>query len=124
VEAELPLDGQERSASATGVPAVVVLPAEIDFANAEEAGQQLAAALASGAGTVIADMSATVFCDSPGARMIIQAYERAEKKRITLRFVVTSSAVHRVFQIMDYDRLLPIYPSVDAAMTGGASGPR
>jgi anti-sigma B factor antagonist len=106
------------------VPAVVVLPAEIDFANAEEAGQQLAAALASGAGTVIADMSATVFCDSPGARMIIQAYERAEKKRITLRFVVTSPAVHRVFQIMDYDRLLPIYPSVDAAMTGGASGPR
>jgi anti-anti-sigma regulatory factor len=46
-------------------PAVVLaLPAKIDMANAGRVGQQLGSALAAGVKTVIADMTATRFCDS------------------------------------------------------------
>jgi STAS domain len=56
------------------VPAVVVaLPAEIDVANAGQLGQQLGSAFAPSVTTVIADMTATTFCDSSGIKMLLQA---------------------------------------------------
>jgi anti-sigma B factor antagonist len=121
LEAEVTLDGREHPAPGSGGPAVVVLPAEIDFANAGSVGQELTAALASGASLVIADLSATTFCDSPGARTLMQAHNLAADRHIDLRFAVTSSAVRRVFEIMNFDRLLRIYPSLHAALTAGAA---
>ena len=54
------------------LPAVVVaLPAEIDMANADQVGQQLGSAFAPGVRTVIADMTATTFCDSSGIGMLV-----------------------------------------------------
>jgi anti-sigma B factor antagonist len=96
--------------------AVVVLPAELDYSNADRAGRKLAAALASGASVVIADLTATTFCDSPGARMLWLAHDQAVERRIGLRLVVTSAAVLRVLEIMELDGLLRIYPSLDAAL--------
>jgi anti-anti-sigma factor len=114
----LAIGGQERPAAGSGTPAVVVLPAEIDFNNAEQTGRELADALDSGAGVVIADGSATTFCDSPGARMLLQAQDLAAEKQIDLRLVLTSSAVLRVLQVMELDGLLRIYPSLAAAAAG------
>jgi hypothetical protein len=47
------------------LPAVVIaLPAEIDMANAGRVAAELGSAFAPGVRTVIADMTATRFCDS------------------------------------------------------------
>src|SRR5215468_9460235 len=95
------------------LPAVVVaLPAEIDMANADRAGQQLGAAFAPGVKTVIADMTATKFCDSSGISMLARAHKQALASGTQLRLVE-----------MDY--LLPIYPTLSQALAAGpASGPR
>ena len=45
-------------------PTVVTLPAEIDMVNADHIGADLQAALTPGVTTVVADMTATTFCDS------------------------------------------------------------
>jgi anti-anti-sigma factor len=111
----LAIGGQERPAAGCCPPAVVVLPAEIDFNNAEQAGRELAGALDSGASVVIADGTGTTFCDSPGARMLLRAQDLAVEKQMDLRLVVTSAAVLRVLQVMEIDGLLRIYPSLDAA---------
>ena len=58
-------------------PVIVVLPAEIDVTNSDGVYQQLLAALASGVGTVIADMTSTSFCDSSGVHAIMSAHEQA-----------------------------------------------
>ena len=63
------------------MPVVVVLPAEIDVTNSEQVYGQLVAALAPGVHTVIADMMATVFCDSSGVHAIMHAYETAGRAR-------------------------------------------
>ena len=52
-------------------PAVVVLPAEIDVTNSELAFGLLAAALAPGVPLVIADLTATSFCDTSGVHPVI-----------------------------------------------------
>ncbi len=56
---------------------VVTLPPEIDIANASQVQARLMAAVESGARLVIAEMSATSFCDVRGARAIMRAGEAA-----------------------------------------------
>ena len=99
------------------LPAVVVaLPAEIDTATAARAGEQLGAAVAPGVRTVIADMTATTFCDSSGISMLVRARQQAAANRTELRLVVTSPAVRRALTLVRMDDLLPVYPSLSQAL--------
>jgi len=93
---------------------VLALPDEIDITNSGHVGEQFASALTSGAGTVIADMTATMFCDSSGARILILACERASATGIRLRLAVPSDRVRHGFALMGLR--LPIYPSIAAAL--------
>ncbi len=98
------------------LPAVIItLPAEIDMANAGQTGQQLASAVAPGVRTVIADMTATTFCDSSGISMLVRAHKHAAANRTQLRLVVRSAAVLRALTLAQVDRLLPIYPNLSQA---------
>ena len=100
------------------VPAVVVaLPAEIDMANAGGVSEQLGSALTPGIKTVIADMTATTFCDSSGISMLVQAHKQAAANGTQLRLVVRSSPVLRALRLVRMDQLLPIYPSLSQALT-------
>jgi anti-sigma B factor antagonist len=90
------------------------------LANASLVDEQLAAACASGAGTVIADMSGTTFCDSVGIRVLVQACGRAKADGTDLRLLVSSRNVLRVMELVGVDAMLPLYPSIDEALAGGA----
>jgi anti-sigma B factor antagonist len=99
------------------LPAVVAaLPAEIDMANADRVGQQIRSALAPGVRVVIADMSATTFCDSSGISVLVRAHRQAAANRTQLRLVVRSTAVLRALTLVRVDSLLPIYPSLSQAL--------
>ncbi len=93
---------------------VVVLPEQIDLSNAAGVAEELTAAVSRNAAVII-DMSATTFCDCAGARAIVRAYKRATDSGTELRLVVTAALVRRIFGLMGVDRLLDIYPSVEAA---------
>src|SRR5205823_11969111 len=69
-EDELAMRDQERRTR----PVVVPLPAEIDNANAEHAGEQLGAAFAP---AVTAVMGLRVFCCTFGSRQLVAAHKRA-----------------------------------------------
>jgi anti-anti-sigma factor len=103
---------------------VVTLPAEIDIANAEQVGEQLSSAIARGAGIVIADMTGTRFCDSSGISMLVQAHRQAAANQAELRLVVLATAVLRALKLVRMDFLLPIYPSLDAALAPDAQPER
>ena len=99
------------------VPAVVIaLPAEIDMASAGRAGQQLGSAFTAGVSTVIADMTATTFCDSSGISMLVRAHQQAAANNTQLRLVVPSAAVLSALTLVGMDDLLPIYPSLSQAL--------
>jgi len=97
-------------------PVVIALPAEIDMATAGRAGQQLGSAFAPSVATVIADMTATTFCDSSGISMLVRAHKQAAATSTQLRLAVPSTAVRRTLALVQVDSLLPVYPSLHQAL--------
>ncbi len=107
------------SAPVTTAPvAVVTLPAEIDMATASAIGERVAAALAPGVHAVIADMTATTFCDSAGISMLIRAKKQATAQGAGLRLLLPCPNVLRVLQIQGVDAVLPVYHSLEEALSG------
>jgi anti-anti-sigma factor len=100
------------------MPVVVVLAAEIDVTNADEAYRQLAAAVAQGAPVVIADMTSTSFCDSSGVHAIMRAREQAAAHGVALRVAVPpGGSVRRVLQLTGAVMVVPVYSTVQEAMS-------
>ena len=103
-------------------PVIVGLPAEIDIANAAGVGQRLCAAFASRVTMVIADLTSTVFCDSSGVSQLVLAHHCAAAHNAQLRLVVPYPNVLQVLTVVGLDRMLPVYPTLDAALSA-APGP-
>jgi anti-anti-sigma factor len=103
-----------------GPQAVVVLPEHVDVSNAGQIREQLLSVINRGAATLIADMTATVSCDHAGADALARAHQRAAVSNAQLRLVVTAPVVRRVLGLTGLDRLVSIYPSLEAAIAAGA----
>jgi anti-anti-sigma factor len=104
-----------------GEQAVVTMPAEIDAVNADAVRRAVLAAASQGAAVLIIDMSATTFCDSAGVQVIIDTYRRAAASHTRLLLVVT--AVRRIFTLVGVDQLIPIYPTLEAALATAPATP-
>jgi anti-anti-sigma factor len=65
-----------RDQSVRWAPAIVVLPGEIDVSNAQWVFDQLSSVFAAGATVVVADLTATVFCDSTGLSTLLRSSAR------------------------------------------------
>jgi anti-sigma B factor antagonist len=98
---------------------IVLLPAEIDMANAEDVGEQLRAAFTRGAAVVIADLTSTAFCDSSGVRQFVLSHNYAGFNHAQMRFVIPNRNILRVLDLTGIDQLLSIYSSLDAAVSAG-----
>jgi anti-anti-sigma factor len=103
----------------TGQRAVVVFPEHVDMSTAAQIREELLGVFDRGAAVVIADMSATVWCDYVGVDAVAQACQRAAIRRAELRLVATAPAVRRLLGAEGLDRLVPVYSSVEAAIAAG-----
>jgi anti-sigma B factor antagonist len=116
------MGGSRRLTHSRARPVVVVtMPAEIDITNADRIGGELSAAIADGAGIVAADMTGTRFCDSSGISMLVLGHRQAAANGAELRLVVSSAAVLHALKLVRLDGLLPIHPSLDAALAPEAA---
>jgi anti-anti-sigma factor len=102
-----------------GRQAVVALPEHIDVTNAGQIREELLSVINRGAVVLIADMAATISCDHAGAEAVARAYQRAVVSGTQLRLVVTAGIVRRVISLSGLDRLVPVYPSLEAATAAG-----
>jgi anti-sigma B factor antagonist len=109
----------QRGAPAPARSVVVTLPTEIDISNAESIGEELCAAFAPGVRTVIADMTATRFCDSSGISVLVLAQRKAIAAHAELRLVALSTAVQRALTLVRIDHFLPVYASLADALRPG-----
>jgi anti-anti-sigma factor len=108
-------DAQPQAGS-TAARAVVTLPAEIDVSNADRIGEDLQAAFARGFAMVVADMTATTFCDARAIRALLLADTQAVARGAELRVVVPSARVLRLLAILELDCWFAIYPSLQDAL--------
>lgn len=109
---------------AAAKPALVTLPAKVNTANADASGQQLAAAMIPGVNLVIADMTATTFCDSTGIDMLVLACQKAAANGTELRLVLPSPEVLRIMRVLGVDAVLPLYQSLDEALPPADAQPQ
>jgi anti-anti-sigma regulatory factor len=107
-----------------GAPVIVILPATIDAANSIQVHDLLCAAVASGSPLIIADLSATVFCDAAGAGWLRMIGYYTATRRGRLRLVIPPGApMRRTLELLDVDHLLPVYSSISEACDP-PTGPR
>ena len=98
-----------------GRQAVVALPEHVDASNAGQTQRELLSVIDGGATALIADMTATIWCDHAGAGAVVRAFRRAVISGMQLRPVVTAQHVSRVLGLSRLDQLVPIYRSLEAA---------
>jgi anti-anti-sigma factor len=103
-----------------GQQALVAFPEQMDQSNAGRIGEELLSVIDRGAAVLIADMTATIWCDHAGAGAVVRAFQRAVISGTELRLVVTAPIVSRVLSLSGVDRLVPIYPSLEAATAASA----
>jgi anti-sigma B factor antagonist len=72
--------------------------------------------LAPGTWVVIADMTATTFCDSAGIGTLVRAHKQATANGTELRLLLPGPAVLRVLTIQVINAVLPIYHSLEEAL--------
>jgi anti-sigma B factor antagonist len=98
---------------------VITLPGEIDVTNSPGLRETLLAVIRQQSVLLVADMSATTFCDSSGINVIVAAYRQAVAVGADMRLVIRHSAARRVFEINGIDTVIGIYPDLPAALSGG-----
>jgi anti-anti-sigma factor len=99
-----------------GRVAIMSLPAEIDLSNAQQVREALLSVVAQGASLVIADMTATTFCDLAGVTTLVRVVRQATAHGAGLRLAASARAVTRVLALTGADKLIEVYPSVAAAI--------
>lgn len=109
----------------TGRQAIVAFPGHVDVSNVGQLRDRLLSVINRGAAVLIADMTDTASCDHLAVEAVARACQRAAVSGTQVRLVVTAPVVRRVLSIEGLDRLVSIYPSLEAATAAGRrpSGP-
>ncbi len=105
-----------------GRQAIVTLPELVDISNAGQLRDRLLSVISRGAGVLIADMTGTVSIDHAAVDAIARAFQRAAASGTQLRLVVGAPVIRRVLTIEGLDRLVSIYPALEAAIAERVSG--
>jgi anti-anti-sigma factor len=98
---------------------VIATPDEMDIANAAELARALQAA-SNGPPAIIADMSATDFCDAGGLRALLQASRTATANGSELRIAAPTPLVRRVLALTGLDRDLRVFATLTEAAAPAA----
>jgi PAS domain S-box-containing protein len=101
---------------------VITLPEHIGVSDSEPIREQLLDLLNQGAAVLIADMTGTLACNRSGADALLRAHQHALADGAQLRVAVTAPVVREVLEASGLDRLVSIYPSVEAAIAVAAPG--
>ncbi|WP_327292906.1 STAS domain-containing protein [Streptomyces sp. NBC_01198] len=110
----------ERHSAVDGLPSgipVVAPQGDLDIENLEPLARQLRAA-AAGSPCLIIDAAEVTFGDSSLLRVLL------EVQRVTeLRVARPQPAVRRLIELVGFDRVLQVYPTLEAARTAPLTRP-
>jgi anti-anti-sigma factor len=100
---------------------IVSFHGEHDLSTLAAARERLSDARIGGAGPIIVDLSAVTFMDSGIVSALFHAYRVDMPPRV--RFVMPSdTAPRRLFAFIGLDKVLPVFESVDDALTHAGEG--
>jgi anti-anti-sigma factor len=97
---------------------IAALSGELDVASAPELREELLGLLRPAASRLVVDLSAVRYADASGLAVLVGTGRRATLLGGFLRLAAPTPAVTRVLSLTGLHRLLDIFPSVQAAITG------
>ena len=97
----------------------MTLPEHIDATNTGQLRDDLLGLVNRGPAVLIADLTGTVSCDHGGAEALVRAYHRASVSGTQLKIAASSPLVRRILTVSGLDRLVSVYPSLEAALAAG-----
>jgi anti-anti-sigma factor len=99
---------------------VITLPDEIDLTYSPSIRETLRAVIRRQPAVIVADMTATTFCDSNAMHAIATTHRQAVAAGADLRLVIGHPGVRRLFALSGFDTVISIYPNLPAALSGTA----
>lgn len=67
---------------------------------------------------VVVNLTEVSYIDSTGLLALVRCRERARRDGQRMALVVHSPTVRKLVEILQLDRIIPVFPSVDAALNG------
>jgi anti-anti-sigma factor len=104
----------------TGRLAILALPQRVGDSNVGPIREELLRVINRGATELVIDMTGTASCGRNGAAAVARALKRATASGTQLRLAVSAEAVWRALSLNGLDRLIPVYPSLGAAIAAVA----
>ena len=90
------------------------LSGEVDLANASDLRAHLDA-VAENDNNLIVDMSELRYIDSSGIKTLVDAHRRLGQAKRKMALAAVTPTVQKILSIVGVDRVVPIFPSIDAA---------
>lgn len=106
-----------ESVGAQGGGAVLRVGGEIDVYTAPKLREGVIELLGAGAMHIIVDMREVEFLDSTGLGALVGALNRARTQDGSLRLVINSDRIIRIFRITGLVKVFAIHPTVPDAIT-------
>ncbi|MGZ4412517.1 MAG: STAS domain-containing protein [Gaiellaceae bacterium] len=101
---------------------VISLAGEIDLYTAPEFKQQLIEDVQAGARMIVIDLTRTTFIDSTTLGVMVGAVKRLRENGGELSLVCRDQNITKIFEITGLDRVFPIHPSREEALSAAVSG--
>jgi anti-sigma B factor antagonist len=101
-----------------GDVAVLEAAGEVDVFTAPELDSAIGAQLADGHAHLLVDLASVTFLDSTGLGVLVKGLKGAREAGGSLRLVVTSQRIRRIFDITGLDAAMPLFDTVDDALAG------
>jgi anti-sigma B factor antagonist len=92
---------------------VITVSGEVDLASSPDLDTSIIAAIASGAASVVIDLTDVSFMDSSGLGVIVRGLKRCREADKDLDLVITNERVLKVFGITGLDQVIPIHDSIE-----------
>lgn len=102
---------------------VVRIEGEVDASNARWIGSGLRTALTNRDTVLVLDLRATTYIDSAGIAMVFELAGELRAHQQELQLVVDpSSSIARMLRLAGVDRVMPVHPSLEPALSAPGSG--
>lgn len=96
--------------------AVVSFQGEVDLACARQAREAILAQLGANR-PVLVDLAGVEYIDSAGVACLVEGYQQAQASGLRFALVAVSGPVMGVLELARLSAVLPIYDSLEAALT-------
>jgi anti-sigma B factor antagonist len=101
---------------------VLEVVGEVDVYTAPKLRDRLTELLEAGERAVVVDLGRVDFLDSTGLGVLVGGLRKARNLGGSFGVVCGQEALLKVFRITALDQVLPLYPSVEAAIARGGDG--